>query len=134
MANKIKVTLGPNAYSFNDQSTGLSISRGEIKELTARQANTPRVKRALSQGHLQLVMDPKEAKKYSKEDIEKLIHKLKSQHAKGMEVAKVAKGYSLEEIKLIAEEFGYTVDKDDTATTLLTSIFEEFESSDSDKQ
>lgn len=128
MAKKIKVQLGPNAYSFNDQSTGVSICRGEVKELTPIQANTVRVRRALNQGHLQLVMEAHEAKKYTDEDLNKLISKLKAQHAKGMEVTKVSKGYSLEEIKLIAEKLGYTVDADDTAITLLTSIFEEFES------
>lgn len=131
MANKKKVTLGPNAYSFNDQSTGLSISRGEVVELSPRQANTVRVKRALNQGHLVLVMDPQEAKKYSEDDVKKLLEKIKKQHKAGMGVSKVVKGYSLEEIRLVAEKLGYTVDKEDTAETLLSTIFEELDDENS---
>lgn len=127
MANKIKVTLGQNAYSFNDQSTGLSISRGDIIELSPRQANTVRVKRAINQGHLIMVMDPQDPKKYSEDEIKKIVAKLKKQHKSGMEVSKAAKAYSLEEVKLAAESLGYTVEDSDTAESLLTSIFEEFD-------
>lgn len=130
MSTTKKVQLGPNAYSFNDQSTGISISRGDVKELTPRQLATPRIRRALAQGHLSMVLEEKAAKKYSEEDLEKLIKKLKAQHAKGMEVSKVAKGYSEEEIQLIAKELGYDVEKDDTPESLLTTIFEEFDSED----
>lgn len=133
MSTKIKVTLGPNAYSFNDQSTGLSIASGDIKELTPRQASTVRVKRALSQGHLQLVVEASAAKKYTAEQIAKLTKKLNAQYEKGMEISKVAKGYSLEEIQLIAKELGYEVEKEDTAETLLATIFEEFAAKSEEK-
>lgn len=35
MAKTFTVTVGPRAYSFHDQSTGITISRGEAKELTS---------------------------------------------------------------------------------------------------
>lgn len=127
MATSKKVQLGPNAYSFNDQATGISISRGEVKELTPRQLATTRIKRALAQGHLSLVLEEKQAKKYTEEEIDKLINKLKAQHKKGMEISKVAKGYSDEEVQLIAKQLGFDVEKDDTTESLLTAIFEEFD-------
>lgn len=134
MANKTKVQLGPNAYSFNDQSTGISISRGEVVELTPRQLNTVRVQRALRSGHLNYVMESREAKKYSKEEIKKLTKKLRSQHEKGMEASKVAKGYSLEEITLVAKELGFNIETNDTADSLVTAIFEEFDSESDEKE
>lgn len=128
MANTYRVQLGPNAYSFNDQSTGISISRGETKELSPRQYNTVRVQRALRSGHLVLVAEAKEPKKYTENDIKKLTKKLRSQFDKGMEVSKVAKGYTLEEVTLVAQDMGYTVETNDTLDSLLANIFEEFES------
>lgn len=129
MAKTFKVQLGPKAYSFNDQSTGLSISRGEVKELTLRQFNTHRVRTALNQGHLSLVQEPSEAAKYSEEAIKKLLNKLEAQHAKGMEVSKVVKAYSLEEVQLMAKEAGFEVDPKDTAEVLIQSMFDDFEES-----
>ena len=38
--DKYKVTVGAKAYSFHDQSTGITICRGEEKELSARQYRT----------------------------------------------------------------------------------------------
>lgn len=134
MANKTKVQLGPNAYSFNDQSTGISISRGEIAELSPRQLNTVRVQRALRSGHLNYVAEAKEAKKYSKGDIKKFIKNLHTQHENGMEVSKVAKGYSFEEITLVAKELGFKVETNDTLESLLQAIFEEFDSEAEEKE
>lgn len=134
MANKTKVQLGPNAYSFNDQSTGISISRGEIAELSPRQLNTLRVQRALRTGHLTLVVEAKEGKKYTKDALKKLIKKLHAQHEKGMEVSKVAKDYSFEEVTLIAKELGFTVETNDTLESLLQDIFEEFDSESDEKE
>ena len=34
---KYTVTVGPRAYSFHDQSTGITVCRGEDKELSRRQ-------------------------------------------------------------------------------------------------
>lgn len=133
MANTVKVQLGPNAFSFNDQSTGISISRGEVKELTPRQYNTMRVQKALRSGHLALVVEAKEAKKYSESDIKKLTKKLRTQFEKGMEVSKVAKGYTLEEVSLVAKDLGYDIETNDTLESLLTTIFGEFEESNNDK-
>lgn len=134
MSENIKVKLGHRAYSFNDQSTGLSISRGDVKSLTPRQANTVRVKRALSQGHLQIVLEKKDPDKYTSADIDKLLKKLNNQYKKGMEVSKVAKAYTLEEVKLMAQKLGYEPDTEDTVESLITTLFEEFASKEDDSK
>ena len=121
-----KVMLGPNALSFTDQSTGISIARGEVIELTVVQLRTPRIKKALNQGHLQYSIG--DEPKYSDDDIKRFIERLRKQHNKGMEPAKVAKNYSLEEMKLVAEDLGFAPEKDDTVETLVATIFEEFNS------
>lgn len=133
MANTVKVQLGPNAYSFNDQSTGISIVRGEIRELTPRQYNTMRVQKAIRSGHLALVMEAKEAKKYSQADIKKLTKKMRAQHEKGMESSKVAKGYTFEEVSLVAKDLGFNIEANDTLEGLLNTIFEEFDSQSEEK-
>ena len=92
-----KVMLGPNALSFTDQSTGISIARGEVVELSAVQLRTPRIRKALNQGHLQYSIG--EEPKYSDDDIKRFVERLRKQHGKGMEPSKVAKSYSLEEMK-----------------------------------
>lgn len=123
MAN-YKVTTGPKAYSFNDQATGITIARGEIKELTPAQFSNRRIQKALISGHLQQVMDMKDPKKYTDKDIDKLVSKLQKQFEKGLESAKAAKSYSLEEAKLMAKHEDLEPDSDDTVATLIEAIYE----------
>ena len=54
---KYQVTTGPNAYSFYDQSTGINIIRGEVKELTGAQYRTKRIQMAINSGHLVMVQE-----------------------------------------------------------------------------
>ena len=35
--DKYTVTVGPKAYSFHDQTTGITIARGQKKELTPQE-------------------------------------------------------------------------------------------------
>lgn len=49
------IMLGENAQSFYDASTGIFIGRGETKELTVRQYTSPKIKKALTNGHLVIV-------------------------------------------------------------------------------
>lgn len=128
-----KVTTGGKAYSFHDQSTGISLARGEVKELTARQFNSTKIQRGLNTGHLIRVQD-KPQEKYTAEDIEKLNKRLMAQIEKGMEVSKMAKGYSLDEMKRIAEKHHEIVaDKDDTVETLIQAIVEDFDEGKKDE-
>ncbi len=59
------VTVGTNAYSFiTTRVTGISIAKGEERELTARQYRTKRIQKALVSGHLVLVPDKNKTAKY----------------------------------------------------------------------
>ena len=49
---KYIVTVGPRAYSFHDQSTGITVCKGEDKELSRRQYRTQKIQKAIAAGHL----------------------------------------------------------------------------------
>lgn len=127
MSEKIKVTVGAKAYSFHDQSTGITISRGEERELTLRQFGSKKIQMALNSGHLRMIADKNKIEKYSSNDLDKLEKKLTAQFEKGMEVAKIAKAYTLEELTLIAARHEIVAEKNDTPVTLVQALLEEFE-------
>lgn len=126
---KYIVTVGPRAYSFHDQSTGITVCKGEDKELSRRQFRTQKITKAIAAGHLIIVADKSAIEKYSESDIEKLDKRLSAQFKKGMTLEKLSKGYSLEELKLVANLHEIVAEKDDTVETLLQALLEEFESS-----
>lgn len=127
MSEKIKVTVGAKAYSFHDQSTGITIARGEERELTLRQFGSKKIQMALNSGHLRMIADKNKIEKYSASDLDKLEKKLTAQFEKGMEVAKIAKAYTLEELTLIAARHEIVAEKNDTPVTLVQALLEEFE-------
>ena len=121
-----KVTVGDRAQVFHDQATGITICKGETVALRDNQLNQLRIRQALSSGHLKYVVDKKEAAaKYTKSDIEKLQARMKAQYEKGMEIAKMASSFTLEEAKLLAEANEVKVEKDDTVESILSAILEE---------
>lgn len=127
MSEKIKVTVGAKAYSFHDQSTGITIARGEERELTLRQFGSKKIQMALNSGHLRMIADKNKVEKYSASDLDKLEKKLTAQFEKGMEVAKIAKAYTFEELTLIAARHEIVAEKNDTPVTLVQALLEEFE-------
>ena len=127
MSEKIKVTVGAKAYSFHDQSTGITIARGEERERTLRQLGSKKIQMALNSGHLRMIADKNKVEKYSASDLDKLEKKLTAQFEKGMEVAKIAKAYTLEELTLIAARHEIVAEKNDTPVTLVQALLEEFE-------
>lgn len=127
MSEKIKVTVGAKAYSFHDQSTGITIARGEERELTLRQLGSKKIQMALNSGHLRMIADKNKVEKYSANDLDKLEKKLTAQFEKGMEVAKIAKAYTLEELTLIAARHEIVAERNDTPVTLVQALLEEFE-------
>lgn len=48
----VKVTLGKKAGIFHDPSSGITIKKGEIKELSSIQVNNRKIRAALNGGHL----------------------------------------------------------------------------------
>lgn len=114
------ISVGAEAYSFYDPSTGINICRGEVKELTSRQYNSTRVKRALVTGHLVLVSNIDE--NIHEVDVNELQEKFNSLVESGMEVAKIAEAFTLEEITHIAENNGVEVEEGDTVTSIIEAL------------
>lgn len=124
---KYQVTTGPNAYSFYDQSTGINIIRGEVKELTGAQYRTKRIQMAINSGHLVMVQDGAKINKYDEKAIDRLYKKMKKQQSNGMEISKIAKAYSLEEAKLVAKSKGVEYDEKDTVQSILEVLLSDTE-------
>lgn len=126
MANYI-VTVGPKAYSFHDQSTGITIARGQEKELNSRQWASRKIQKALASGHLVLLPTKANLEAISEKDVEKMYERIQAQFKQGMEITKVAKGYNMEQAKALAKKFNLEPDPTDTVETLIQAIFEELE-------
>ena len=126
-----RVTVGPEAYSFYDASLGRQISRGEVKELKPSQLNSLKVRRALTAGNLEYVNEPEVQEDIDESRANTLNSKLLTLHSEGMEPAKIAKAFTLEEMTLIASEvYGITDDKGDTVETILAAVIDEIESNE----
>ena len=120
-----KVKLGAKANVFHDQTTGITVCKGESVELRSNQYHSRRVQMALNSGHLVLAPDEKAPEKYNAEAIEKLDHKMKAQFKRGMTIEKMAGSYTLEEAKLLAEKNSFETDENDTVVSILSAILEE---------
>lgn len=125
---KKRVKLGATANVFHDQTTGITVSKGEVVELNYHQLNSKRIKSALAGGHLVYTND--EMDKFEKEEskenlIEKLRIKSKKLFEKGVDPVKASDGFTLEELKMLAKDHEIEVDNDDTKATIMTAIFED---------
>lgn len=123
-----KVTVGSKAYSFTDQALGISIVKGEVAELSAKQMTSKKIVVALNGGHLRIVQDGETVKKYNPADVEALDAKLLKLLASGKKVSKVAKDFTLEEAKLIAAKHEIQVEDSDTVETIFEAIAEDTKS------
>lgn len=123
-----KVTVGSKAYSFTDQALGISIVKGEVAELSAKQMTSKKIVVALNGGHLRIVQDGETVKKYNTADVEALDAKLLKLLASGKKVARVAKDFTLEEAKLIAAKHEIQVEDSDTVETIFEAIAEDTKS------
>ena len=123
-----KVTVGSKAYSFTDQALGISIVKGEIAELSAKQMTSKKIVVALNGGHLRIVQDGETVKKYNDADVAALDEKLLKLLASGKKVSKVAKDFTLEEAKLIAAKHEIQVEDSDTVETIFEAIAEDTKS------
>lgn len=123
-----KVTIGSKAYSFTDQALGISIVKGEVVELSAKQLTSKKIVVALNGGHLRIVQEGENIKKYNTADVEALDAKLLKLLASGKKVSKVAKDFTLEEAKLIAAKHEIQVEDSDTVETIFEAIAEDTKS------
>lgn len=136
MATKVK--LGSKANIFHDLSTGITIRKGQVKELNAYQLNSKRIKSALNSGHLIYTND--EADKINKEDervatLKAYSSKLEDLYIKGVDASKASNAFTLDQLKMVAlEEYGIEAEKEDTKITLVEAIFEEIKSKKEEKK
>lgn len=114
------VSLGDNAYSFYDPSTGIQVVLGEVVELSLRQLAAPKIRKALINGHLQYVADKNEV--VNGVDSETLKAKFDKLVEAGMDAGKIAKAFTMEEAKSLAEDNNITVEKDDTVLSIVEAL------------
>ena len=125
VAKTKRVMLGENAQSFYDASTGIFLGRGETKELTVRQYSSPKIKKAITNGHLVLVIgDIPELTDENKEDLKAKFDTLVNQ---GMTATKISKAFSMEQIQAVAEQYGLTPEEGDTVKSIIEDILSEIE-------
>lgn len=114
------VSLGDNAYSFYDPSTGIQVVRGEVVELSLRQLAAPKIRKALINGHLQYVADKNEV--VNEIDNETLKAKFDKLVEAGMDAGKIAKAFTMEEAKALAEDNNITVEEGDTVQSIVEAL------------
>lgn len=119
------IMLGENAQSFYDASTGIFIGRGETKELTVRQYTSPKIKKALTNGHLTIVTGSvPDIEEDKAQDLKSKFDTLVNQ---GMEVDKIAKAFSLKEMKVVANQYDIEAEDGDTIDNLIEAILDQTE-------
>lgn len=120
------LTLGKRANIFHDPSVGLTITKGDVKEVAAAILNYKRVKTAIHSGHLVVVDKPVEEKVENLEDTVKgNLEKLSSMSQAGKSIKDIAKAFKLDELKLMAEAEGIEVEESDTKEDILGVLLEE---------
>lgn len=131
MSTKVKV--GTKAYIFHDPSTGITVKKGEIKELTVAQYNSKRIRSAINGGHLVITNEniEKEIQKDVKVDNKKAIEKFKEMAESGMTGEKIAKAFNLDTLKTMAASFDIEVTDEDTKLSIVEALLEEEEEEES---
>lgn len=129
------VTVNENANIFHDQTTGITIIKGEKKELNDYQLNTKRIRAALASGHLVYATEENDPiPTISKEEKTKaLVKKIQALYKAGTDPKKIEKQFSLEDLKDIATSFDITPEDDDTKATLVEAILEEISAKKEEK-
>lgn len=120
------LTLGKRANIFHDPSVGLTITKGDVKEVDAAILNYKRVKTAIHSGHLVVVDKPVEEKVENLEDtVKDNLEKLSSMAQAGKSIKDIAKAFKLDELKLMAEAEGIEVEESDTKEDIIGVLLEE---------
>lgn len=120
------ITLGPKANGFFDQTTGITIARGEKVEINDRQMRSRRIAMALNSGHLIFAQPDQEVKKEKETDLQKLDKKLKAQYEKGVTLDKMSKDITMDQAKALAETHEIEVAEGDTVKDIIEAIVEDF--------
>ena len=120
------ISLGPKANGFFDQTTGITIARGEKVEINDRQLRSRRIAMALNSGHLIFAQPDQEVKKEKETDLQKLDKKLKAQYEKGVTLDKMSKDITMDQAKALAETHEIEVAEGDTVKDIIEAVVEDF--------
>ena len=120
------VKLGPKASFFRAAAIDLSVAPGEVVALNAKQMNNSLVKRALNGGHLVLTtkedQKPESTTKLTPEQLKESFVEMASA---GDDAKKIAKNFSMEELKTIAAAYEIEVEANDKKVDVVTAILNE---------
>lgn len=121
------ITVGKRANIFHDPVSGITVCKGDIVEVSNRHLMSKRVKGAINAGHL-IYVDKvaEEAKSDEGVNTEALLQKFNSLSAKyEADSAKIAKNFTLDELKALAKSLEIEPEENDTKEDLVKAILEE---------
>lgn len=121
------ITVGKRANIFHDPVSGITVCKGDIVEVSNRHLMSKRVKGAINAGHLIYVdKAAEEAKSEGGVNTEALLQKFNSLSAKhDSDSAKIAKNFTLDELKELAKSLDIEPEDNDTKEDLVKAILEE---------
>lgn len=121
------ITVGKRANIFHDPASGITVCKGEIVEVSNRHLMSKRVKGAINAGHLIYVdKAAEEAKAEEGVNTEALLQKFNSLSVKhDSDSAKIAKNFTLDELKELAKSLDIEPEDNDTKEDLVKAILEE---------
>lgn len=119
------VKLGPKASFFRAASIDLSVAPGEVVALNAKQMNNSLVKRALNGGHLVLTTKEDQKPESTKLTPEQLKESFVEMVSAGDDAKKIAKNFSMEELKTVAAAYEIEVEANDKKVDVVTAILNE---------
>lgn len=121
------ITVGKRANIFHDPVSGITVCKGDIVEVSNRHLMSKRVKGAINAGHLIYVdKAAEEAKAGDGVNTEALLQKFNSLSAKhDSDSAKIAKNFTLDELKELAKSLDIEPEDNDTKEDLVKAILEE---------
>ena len=121
------ITVGKRANIFHDPASGITVCKGDIVEVSNRHLMSKRVKGAINAGHLMYVdKAAEEAKADEGVNTEALLQKFNSLTVKhDSDSAKIAKNFTLDELKELAKSLDIEPEDNDTKEDLVKAILEE---------
>lgn len=122
--SNIKVTVGNKAFSFHDQYTGVTVTKGEVVELNANQASSKRILQAINSGHLVRVENTVSSKKEDEKRVENLKLKLTNLYNDGKTVDKIASAFTQDELRTLASSYGLEIEEKDTKMDITSAIID----------
>lgn len=126
-----KYTTSAHANIFYDPTTGIKITKGSEVELTSVQLMKPRIRRAINNGHLVMVIgsNTKGTENMTQEkDIISESDQVKAKFNKmieeGTDAKKIAKAFNINQLKMLCEAYEIEVEADDTKATISEVLFD----------